>query len=219
MDFETGSKVFLLEQDPADRGEPGIVAAPGTTGDPTGLTPREEWTADAPDEGMLVVLWPGEGGGRYRRWEYPEDLELEASPGPRTRSPERDQFLTDIFTTALEGGIQYWAQVHEYRHEENPRAVITEYEDEEEPPHVITLDTIARGVSRIARARPNEIEYLAQWKRKLVAAASRQNRTDPENINLEDVRPGPMSNFGYDIDADVADDILQVALFGKVVYG
>ena len=32
-----------------------------------------------------------------------------------TRSEERTQFLADVITIALEGGVGYWSEAHEYR--------------------------------------------------------------------------------------------------------
>lgn len=137
-----------------------------------------------------------------------------------TRSAERTQFLTDVFTTALEGGVNYWASVREYRHTESPRAVLVRSEDLVFDDHlfawvpakgaerlVVDLDVVARGVNRIAATDKNRKEYLREADRRLVAAASRENDMGPA-----DMRHG-------DIDAGIAELILQVALFDEVVYG
>lgn len=137
-----------------------------------------------------------------------------------TRSAERIQFLTDVFTTALEGGVNYWASVREYRHTESPRAVLVRLEDLVFDEHlfawvptegaeklVVDLDVIARGVNRIAATGEDQKEYLREEDRLLVAAASRENDMGPA-----DMRHG-------DIDAAIAELILQVALFDEVVYG
>lgn len=135
------------------------------------------------------------------------------APATRTRSEERTEFITDVFTTALEGGINYWAVVTEYQHDgDYPHATIVDaeahYQDEITPETTwhVDLDTIAKGLNRITKAKAGEIEYLHEGHRRLVAAANRANDCAPDGHN-------------DDIDADVADNILQVALFGKVVYG
>lgn len=134
-----------------------------------------------------------------------------------TRSVERTEFLTDVFTTAMEGGVSYWASVLEYRHTESPRAVLVRTEelvlddetmtwipgpDAEEL--IVDLEVVARGVNRIVEGA---IEFLPEAHRALVAAASRENDMMPA-----DGRHG-------DIDAGVAEHIVQAALFGAIVHG
>lgn len=138
----------------------------------------------------------------------------------RTRSEQRTEFLTDVLITAIEGGVAYWARVLEYQHTEAPRAVLVRTEDLVFDDNrfawvptagaeqlVVNLDVVARGVNRIASAGANEIKYLPEAHRLLVAAASRENDMMPA-----DARYG-------DIDAGVADHIVQIALFGEVVHG
>lgn len=122
-----------------------------------------------------------------------------------TRTAERKQFLFDVFVTALEGGVNYWADVEGY-HWSNPdgsedldgfRATIT---DREEPGGqlVVDADVIARGIGRfepLARQRGAD-DYWRQF-----LAANRTNGDDG------------------DYDATVADVIVQLALFGEIVYG
>lgn len=136
---------------------------------------------------------------------------------PATRSAERTEFLTDVFTTAMEGGVSYWASVLEYRHNESPRAVLVRTEelvlddetmswvpgpDAEEL--IVDLEVVARGINRIANG---EIEYLPEAHRALIAAASRENDMMPAD-----------GQHG-DIDAGVAEHIVQAALFGAIVHG
>jgi hypothetical protein len=76
------------------------------------------------------------------------------------RTPERAQFLADTLTTAVEGGINYWAYVDDYHwyspdldggtaeHEDgvaNAYATVLDREDEDAEPVRVDLDTIARG--------------------------------------------------------------------------
>lgn len=135
------------------------------------------------------------------------------------RSAERAQFLADILTTAVEGGINHWATVLEYDVAEylatgdpgKVRVKLTESEEVDEDgdgmAYRVTIDTIATGVNKIANAAAEEIKYLPERHRLLVAAASRENDFCPADGRYSD------------IDAGVADTILQVAIFGRVFYG
>ena len=122
------------------------------------------------------------------------------------RSEEREEFLADIITTAIEGGTGYWALVHEYKWSERPPsevyAVISEDEEqigsEAEAPgyHRIDIDVIAKGIGRI---REDAFPINSHLKAEILLA-------DRENE-------------GGDIDADSADAIVQAAIFGELVYG
>lgn len=120
------------------------------------------------------------------------------------RTAERTQFLADILCTALEGGIGYWAQASVYRHSGDPAAtlaVVHEYDDAADdysPDRLeITPDAIAIGISRIRRG---DLRNVTEYRRRDVLAAWRDNDAG-------------------DVDSDLADTIVQVALFGDVVYG
>ena len=110
------------------------------------------------------------------------------------KSPERIQFLTDVFTTALEGGIGYWSECSYYRWENEQRAVIEDIEDERKE-YTITLDTIAKGIGVIVKG-----DHVYQ---------------DLKNL----IRNGSLDNDASDIDAEGADCIVQAGLFGRVIYG
>lgn len=138
------------------------------------------------------------------------------------RSPERQQFLASVLTTAIEGGISYWATVESYTWFDpdlagghatpgpggtaNARAVIFETEDDllaentdNEPAarHTVTVDTIATGMARFRTIYTNlpRHHYIRQ-----ALLADRTNGEDG------------------DYDADIADIVLQLGVFGEVVY-
>jgi hypothetical protein len=132
----------------------------------------------------------------------------EASMAKRT--PARAQFLTDTLTTAIEGGINYWAGVLSYHwwspdleggtaeHEEgvaNAHATICDNELDGEVLQV-TLDTMAHGWTLFAQQYAS---VPGDW-----AEAIKANRTNSED---------------GDFDAQVADMVLQLGLFGEVIYG
>lgn len=112
------------------------------------------------------------------------------------RSAERTTYLADVMTTAIEGGINYWASIDTVSQIEDPTEIlgwrydaarVVDLEDGEE--YTINLDTIARGLNRIAKIQP----------RGRIAAADR------------DMDAG-------DLDAIDADIIVQFGLFGEHVY-
>lgn len=119
------------------------------------------------------------------------------------RSAQRTEFLSDCFVTAFEGGIGYWSQTDNYNHEAGT-ATLYEIGDEPDeskwPVHSVTFDTIAKGLNRIATGNPESLA-LNQGYIRDIRKANRLNEWD--------------SNM----DAIHGDVILQVGLFGKVIYG
>ena len=131
-----------------------------------------------------------------------------------------DQLLLDIFTTALEGGIGYWSSCQEYHwmlqgdykglYHSPVRpgvlaaepdykgfyALIAEEDGDEQKPHTIDRSVIAKGY-RLA---------TTDWKHRIAWSTS-----DPPLV------VGPDTD--WDFDAGDADAIVQLGLFGEVVYG
>lgn len=112
------------------------------------------------------------------------------------RSPERAAMLADIATTAIEGGVNYWAQVSGYTPSGDVRATLHDMEDDGAE-HVVTLDTVARGLRVII----DGCRYAGPGLQKLAREASRTNEMP---VNL---------------DASAADAIVQAGIFGELVYG
>lgn len=136
-----------------------------------------------------------------------------------TRTKQREEFLGDIITTAIEGGIGYWSQCSQYQYQgtgllgtglnpcvgqvregEGTRATIHEldeygdgYKDESLE---ITIETIAKGINQIIKCEKHVNSGL-------YTAIARGNK----------------ENDAGEIDADAADVIVQVALFGEIIYG
>ena len=113
------------------------------------------------------------------------------------RSPEREQFLADIITCAVEGG-GVWARFSGYRWDGIPsaecRATLHDMEDGESYP--LTIDAVARGIGLIVRGDVGVNRTL----RGAILYADRENDAG-------------------EIDADAADVIVQAGLLGDVVYG
>lgn len=122
------------------------------------------------------------------------------------RTEERKQFLADIFTTAIEGGIDYWAAVSKYYWQKDGKAdldgfyaVVSDAEDEDAIPEDsrIDIEVIARGLNKICN---DPSVKMAGCVRSIIQEADREN--DASNI-----------------DAEGADCIVQVGLLGELVFG
>ena len=138
----------------------------------------------------------------------PDRIKALASAHPR--SLERTQFLVDVLSTAVETGISYWAEtVHVEDHTGTTpegdnldplgsggdcyAALIRE--DETGTEYKVTLETIARGATKLAATSINN---------DLVNDFREANRTNGHR---------------GDIDAANADMALQMGVFGDVIYG
>lgn len=140
-------------------------------------------------------------------------------PGHK-RSKERASFLVDVLVTAVEGGIGYWSKVSDYCWydpslgasgpclynvgEANAYVTVHEQGSELEPGRVATVgvDDIARAMKKIA----NE-EIVPELRPDIVRAIRVNNYTNGTSDEV------------LDIDATLADIIMQVAVLGEVIYG
>lgn len=139
----------------------------------------------------------------------------------RVKSAERTQFLHDIMITGLEGGVGYWSVADEIvRHEdddlwyrsytlycsEGGKQALECGNGKDDPckGHKVTPDLIARGLGLATSKRPeNPDKDPTGWhyeNRKHVILANREND-------------------GGEIDAEDADSIIQLGIFGQVVFG
>jgi hypothetical protein len=114
-----------------------------------------------------------------------------------------DEFLADILITAVEGGINYWAQVESYTHSRGPeytRAMLTPADEDPRdwPAKHIVLDTtvILKGLQRVLNLEVGCGEEVLNW-----------------------IISGTNNNDAGEIDADAADVIVQAGIFGRLVYG
>lgn len=123
------------------------------------------------------------------------------------KTGERETFLADIITTAVEGGINYWAEVTGYQwgtefgpgkldgNRKFAKATVRDAEADDAAKE-LTTDKIATAVGKVCRG---EVKLRGD----IVAAIAQGNA---EN------------DAGY-IDADAADCLVQIALLGELVYG
>ena len=126
------------------------------------------------------------------------------------RSPERVEFLQGVFITAMEGGVNYWADVTDYSPDgmwEEPRggrlvdppdptkfyALLIDMEDEDEE-FLVNINTIAKGFGLV-----KDPDVRIRDRKRLLEAYREMDA-------------------GY-IDAGDADSIVQLGLFGEIVFG
>ncbi len=123
-----------------------------------------------------------------------------------TKTDLRKQFLFDVFIAALEGGIDYWAVVEEYHHSndgiedlEGFFAKVSDCEGDETFPDNSRIDKniIIKGINKIIN--DNDLKINDKIRERIKEA----NR---------------LSDAGM-IDANDADCIVQVGLFGELVFG
>jgi hypothetical protein len=119
------------------------------------------------------------------------------------------EFPHDVFTTALEGGIGYWSECHKYRwskggpdHEadlDGFYAIVEETEsgDDTPPRHRVDREVILRGLSRLF--------------------AGEHKGLHPKTAAL--IMEAAITGQSGRLDASDADCLVQIGLFGEVVYG
>jgi len=138
---------------------------------------------------------------------------MQTQPVTLTLEPSA-QFLRDVLCTAAEGGSNYWAafrtlERHDGEHgPERQRVRVFEMgdDDEAQSQHDIGLPELAEGVRRMLAGdmteKADHANPAAQYRAALFAALISE----------------PGGDAGQ-IDADLADLILQAAALGRIVYG
>jgi hypothetical protein len=119
------------------------------------------------------------------------------------------QLYLDLFTTALEGGIGYWSACGTYSWSKGNKlqtpdyegfyAVIRDLEDDDKTTQIHRIDraVIAKGYKLATTEWRNKVAWSSGEKPPVVV--------------------GPDTDWDYD--AGDADVIVQLGLFGEVVYG
>lgn len=168
----------------------------------------------------------------------PEDSPLETTM--TNKFSPHDEFVFNIFSTALEGGIGYWSIcVSEYQWQEAERAgdiskmgvtveltepvgkadgFETAWTGEGKPPEYrINADVIRRGIERIVAAKgPYYDPNGARTQCEAVPYLCRSVQRTVLNANRD---LGDGFDEDGEVDANIADQIVQVGLFGRVVFG
>ena len=122
---------------------------------------------------------------------------------------QRDKFYLDILTTAVEGGINYWAEIHHYKWRDadggtdvEAHAVLTDAEALDGKMHTVCLATIRKGINLLRNGGGHHIKPAPEWFHK----------------KWRDAYAG-CGDASWDFDAGDADCVVQAGLFGEVVYG
>ena len=105
------------------------------------------------------------------------------------------EFLADILCTAIEGGINYWAAIKDVQRNEELGVVscsLKDAEDDEDEWHDVSTDTIIKGIELYLSNRDNFTKRLYQEL---------------------------LTGNAADYDVDDADLLVQLGLFGNIVYG
>lgn len=131
----------------------------------------------------------------------------------KTRSQGLEDFYGAVITTAVEGGTNYWAMVEEYQYVYNgevcivvgpqrrggrTRAVLVDMEDGST--FTVTPDSMAQAFGLLASTKDQLPKYVTgAWARRMLAAYRERDAGE--------------------IDSSDADNLVQLACFGEVVYG
>lgn len=110
---------------------------------------------------------------------------------------EREQYLDDIIVTAVEGGIGYWAIGRDYKwSDDGPSSVEIMEEEEGGTWHMVDRSAIRKGIGMVL-----------------------SGATGVHESYVDTLRKAERHNDAGDIDAELADIIVQAAILGDVVYG
>ena len=118
----------------------------------------------------------------------------------------RQKVYGDILTTAVEGGSDYWAFFTRYRWEDEKGTLlsptVTVHPEDNNDAHPVGVADIAKAMNTLNGGggfgdKPAPEWWIRKWRK-----AYRECPTGD-----------------WDFDADDADVVLQVAIFGEVVYG
>lgn len=119
---------------------------------------------------------------------------------------DREEAYEDILVTAVEGGINYWCSVVRW---DGSKAVGYEIEASEDKPvkHTITVATVRKGINILAKGGGYDAPYG-------------QPKETPQwwKDKWREAYEG-CATLDWDYDAADADVIVQVGLYGEVVYG
>lgn len=156
---------------------------------------------------------------------------VEPTPGSATISALNltDDEAASILTTAIEGGSDYWANdgyVCSYnRRNESPGLVYRfcirqerGHEDEVESP-LSTLPTEDRKTRDRVTGEPRGTVTYAVIDLAAIKAAADAIVRNPKELDLAPRYAGYLASERDACDAETADAVLQVACFGKVIYG
>ena len=116
------------------------------------------------------------------------------------RSAERMDFLSLCLIGAVEGGIDYWSEIRNYRYQNAGDKFSDAYaevrEDGTNQWVAVTLDTVEKGIALLKTGDVMINSTILGW-----------------------ILSGDALNDTNDIDAEASDCIIQAALLGELRYG
>ena len=121
---------------------------------------------------------------------------------------ERESMYRDILITAVEGGVNYWASVSEYKIKcddetgEIVSVTATLADEDEDKEYAVDVATIRKGMSLLHKGGGHYRKPAPEWWVKKWRKAYRGCATGE-----------------WDYDACDADCVVQAGIFGEVVYG
>ncbi len=126
-----------------------------------------------------------------------------------------DETLWGIFVTALEGGIGYWSICSSYRPwvDEASRR-----EPNHSTFHALVLDTVEHQATHAYSDDPRLLCIDRDVILKGVTKALSRNPGVADRIVQDALREVRFGDGGY-LDAEGADAIVQLGVFGRIVYG
>ncbi|SKN09414.1 Uncharacterised protein [Mycobacteroides abscessus subsp. massiliense] len=148
----------------------------------------------------------------------------------------RKTFLHGVFTTALEGGIQYWARADRYHWSLSDKLV----EDDLDGFYAVISSTEAGdddtgwGIAGLEHEHTLRIDLNVVERGTKLFARYCRGEVNSHGIDVPEEQRKPLADDAYwrqflaaeathgrqgDYDAPVADNIVQFGLFGKLVFG
>lgn len=120
-----------------------------------------------------------------------------------TQLDTREDFLHYCIVHAMEGGIDYWSDVEVYKWhdpgkngEGNVRVDRCEIHEHDEKNHTITPEVIEKAIAALVA---NTVKIRPDLRKTILGASA--------------------VNDAGDIDSEAADVLVQIGLFGEIVYG
>ena len=144
------------------------------------------------------------------------------------RTEERKQFLMDLLTCGVEGGIGYWARIYDSERTPELDWVSITLVDHEDASQALELepftgygeldDAVLKNDPRIEKFKFTvTLDDIEKALEKLIASPA-EVKIHPSNIGQLIVANATNGEDG-DFDADSGDWLVQIACFGEVVYG
>ena len=121
---------------------------------------------------------------------------------PAPKLSDRDEFLSNCIITAVEGAIGYWSEVDKYHHTPGPARVRVHELDEPKKPFVpVDIKRIDKAIQKIiASVDGKSVKIHSTYVAKIAGAYATNDESS-------------------EVDAEIADIIMQVAVLGEVIYG